>query len=130
MKYDDYLKYMSVNGMSVIEIHMLSLNGDKVDITRVRFPDIQQMTWKYRYSLWINGECTDSLTSENTILEERLCKSNDDSEKRIIRKLISNYYKGFNKGIQNDKTTKIGKSNKASDKGLLRGRFYGSLCID
>jgi len=116
MTYEDYLKYMSVNGMSVKEIHMLSLNGDIVDITRVRFPDIMQMTWKYRYSLWINGECSCSDTAITTILEERLNKSDDRMEERIIRNLISNYYKGFNKGIQNDKT--INRCNKKSYRGL------------
>lgn len=88
---DSYIRTAKGMGQQVNVIHMLSLNGDKLDITRTRLSNVMTMEFIYRYGLWCNDECVNFVDYECTYLEEYRKKDDTDI---AIHKLMDLYYRG------------------------------------
>jgi hypothetical protein len=88
---DSYIRTVNGMGQAVNVIHMLSLNGDILDITRTKLSNVMTMEFIYRYGLWLNDECINFVDYECTYLDEYLRKDDTDI---AIHKLMDLYYRG------------------------------------
>lgn len=88
---DSYIRTANGMGQAVNVIHMLSLNGDKLDITKTKLSNVMTMEFIYRYGLWRNDECISHVDYECTYLDEYLRKDDTDI---AIHKLMDLYYRG------------------------------------